>query len=75
MFSLWYIAIGLLMNNASLSMQTNMSNADKSFVGYSRTHATHWIQDVEFYQVPSVINEVSVTSCQAKGLICYHGFL
>ena len=75
MFSLWYIAIGLLMNNASLSMQTGMVNPDKSFVCYSRTHATHWIQDVEFYQVPSAISEVSVTSCQGKGLIYYRGFL
>ena len=67
MFFLLYEAIGLLMNNASLNVQTDLVNMYKDFSQYSRTHATHCIQNVEWYKAPSAVSEISVSSCQGKG--------
>ena len=69
MFFLLYEAIGLLMNNhAALNVLTDVVNAYKNFSQYSRTRATHSVQTVERYKAPSAVSEISVTSCQGKGL-------
>ena len=67
MFFLLYEAIGLLMNNASLNVQTDSVNTYKDFSQYSRTHATQCAQNVEWYKAPSAVSEISVSSCQGKG--------
>ena len=67
MFFLLYEAIGLLMNNASLNVQTDSVNTYKDFSQYGRTHATHYVQNVEWYKAPSAVSEISVSSCQGKG--------
>ena len=59
-------AIGLLMNNASVTVQTGAIDKD-SFSHYSRTCAMHCVQDMEWYEIPSAISEISVVSCQGKG--------
>ena len=68
MFFLLYEAISLLMNNTSLNVQTDAVNVHKDFSQYSRTRAPHCVQDVEWYKAPSAISEISVTSCQGKGM-------
>ena len=54
------------MNNASLTVQTDVVNKEH-FSYYSRTYATHSVQDVKWYKIPSGVNEISVMSCQGKG--------
>ena len=55
------------MKNPSPNAQTDAVNTD-SFSDYSRTCTTHSAQDVERYKLPSTISEISVASCQDKGL-------
>ena len=66
MFFLLYEAIGLLMQNTSVNVQTDVYKKD--FSQYGRTRATHCVQDVEWYKAPTAISEISITSCQGKGL-------
>ena len=54
------------MNNASITVQTGAINKD-SFSHYSRTCAMHCVQDMECYEIPSAISEISVVPCQGKG--------
>ena len=69
LFFLLYEAIGLLMQNTSVNVQTDVTNMyKKDFSQYSRTYAAHCVQDVEWYKAPTAISEISVTSCQGKGL-------
>ena len=54
------------MNNASLTVQTDVVNKD-NFLYYSKTCAMHCVQDVEWYKIPSGVTEISIMSCQGKG--------
>ena len=59
-------AIGLLVDNKASSTRSDLSDVD-SFVKYSKTHATHCVHELDCYQMPSPIKEISVSNCHRKG--------
>ena len=65
--SLTVEAVGLLVDNKVLCTRSDSSGLDNSFVNYSKNCATHCVHEIDCYQMPSPIKEISVTTCHAKG--------
>ena len=45
-----------------------------SFVNYSKTCATHSVHELDCYEMPSPIKEISVTTSQGKGSYTFSSF-
>ncbi|XP_065916634.1 uncharacterized protein [Dysidea avara] len=58
--------VGLLVDNKVLCTRSDSSGLDNSFVNYSKNCATHCVHEIDCYQMPSPIKEISVTTCHAK---------